>query len=468
MTNIKQQAIDNLIKKIVSIEEEYFENKLPRVRKDNFVDSNYQLSNYFLQIRANYSDSCSISESLQLNAEFIEEFEVRYEEMKSFLLRHDIKVDVANDDYQEFELFVLEHADPAEGWIEEELHLNPFWCSIMVDFAIYVGQTKIANNITTGLRWSAGDMRGHVGGNQIQLGREILSSGTPLLERFLRWGDEVIKEMHWKERYVPLSFSVDLATREWSEDNNIDRVLTRRVRTSYPKNFVSDYTPSEFAGHYRYLADYTPEATKELLKSFLEKKDSRIDEITRFLRANHVTVDPCDLNMVDLELFLVKNIQFDTALEKQDFLMNDFWLSVMLDTALMIGDHQIERDETGKAKWLLSKKVSVSLVLKQRRTATNLFLHCVLYGDHIAGTKNLVDRPGYAHSLSYSLASQEFEGKGDTWYTNFWSESYISWYRPSDYKDDVSVCRPAAQPLSELKAKVDAATLESSNWKRNE
>lgn len=91
--------------------------------------------------------------------------------------------------------------------------------------------------------------------------------------------------------------------------------------------------------YYNYRLDKTQ--TKEIFLNLKTHKQKRINEIEKFLKWHNVSIDIETDSYDELLDFLRKNINFNEHREFEYLAPSGFWISVLIDISLLIGDHKI-------------------------------------------------------------------------------------------------------------------------------
>ncbi len=119
-------------------------------------------------------------------------------------------------------------------------------------------------------------------------------------------------------------------------------VDTHKKTTGIPF-FDSEYSQIPNVLDIVFSKQLTPADAATILGQLLDNKAERIEEIKRFLFRHKIDINLPKNDYSSFDSFCKENVDFNDRLELQDWVVSDFWLSVLIDMALLIGDYFVEK-----------------------------------------------------------------------------------------------------------------------------
>ena len=95
-------------------------------------------------------------------------------------------------------------------------------------------------------------------------------------------------------------------------------------------------------------------ATAALL---LENKSERVEEFKEFLVRNKISCKYPDFS--EFESFVKNNITLSERTELRDFFPSEFWLSLIIDFALYVGDEIIKNNPNKNLSWKVEEEKNI-------------------------------------------------------------------------------------------------------------
>ena len=320
----------------------------------------------------------------------------RVEEFKEFLVRN--KISCKYPDFSEFESFVKNNITLSERTELRDFFPSEFWLSLIIDFALYVGDEIIKNNLNKNLFWvvqnnhplkpgfltppsitSTSELSKTMGRGKIDQVNfteisivEIFLEATRnyacfnrdldyvrLLTTITNRIDEDIPE---NDVFNELSIKIDPSIKTSQDYILLKKILEEPVKSTEP--FYKDNKYNVIDNIYPYIVKllkknerWTATFLINFYTDLLGNKGERVGEFKEFLVRNNIS---CEYpHFSEFKSFVKNNINPSERTELRDFFPSEFWLSLIIDFALYVGDEIIKNNPNKNLSWKVEEEKNI-------------------------------------------------------------------------------------------------------------